>query len=132
MLLLLLAASRGLAKIANIVEDQNVRKYILSAAAVLPLWLIDVDASTAQAQGIHIRSGGIHVDVGSPHRHGHRHYRRGRHYGRRLHGWADHSHWHNTTHLDYHPGGLVRHYDHYDYVPGHFDVHRSGHWDPHF
>ena len=36
--------------------------------------------------------------------------------------------WHNTTHLDYHPGGVVRHGNHYDRIPGHYDVHRTGHW----
>jgi hypothetical protein len=25
----------------------------------------------------------------------------------------------------------VRHYDHYDYVPGHYDFHPEGHWDHH-
>jgi hypothetical protein len=37
--------------------------------------------------------------------------------------------WHDTSHWDYHPGGFVRHYDHYDYVPGHYDFHDEGHWD---
>ena len=36
--------------------------------------------------------------------------------------------WHDTSHLHYHPGGYVRHRGHFDYVPGHYDVHRSGHW----
>lgn len=36
--------------------------------------------------------------------------------------------WHDTTHLDYHPGGFVPHRNHFHYVPGHYDVHRSGHW----
>jgi hypothetical protein len=25
----------------------------------------------------------------------------------------------------------VPHYDHYDYVPGHWDWHHEGHWDHH-
>ena len=37
--------------------------------------------------------------------------------------------WHDTSHLDYHGPSLIRHRGHYDYVPGHYDVHRSGHWD---
>jgi hypothetical protein len=37
--------------------------------------------------------------------------------------------WHNTTHWDYHPGYYQRHFNHYHYVPGHFDLHRSGHFD---
>jgi len=35
---------------------------------------------------------------------------------------------HDTSHLDYHPGGFVRHGNHFDYLPGHYDVHRTGHW----
>jgi len=42
-----------------------------------------------------------------------------------------HRSWHNTTHLDYHALSLVPHRGHLDYVPGHYDVHRSGHWDIH-
>jgi hypothetical protein len=37
--------------------------------------------------------------------------------------------WHDTTHYDYHPGQVVPHGNHLDYVPGHYDLHRSGHWD---
>ncbi len=36
--------------------------------------------------------------------------------------------WHDTSHLDYHRGGYVRHGNHLDYIPGHYDVHRTGHW----
>jgi hypothetical protein len=35
---------------------------------------------------------------------------------------------HDTSHLHYHPGGVVRHRNHFHVVPGHYDVHRSGHW----
>jgi hypothetical protein len=35
---------------------------------------------------------------------------------------------HDTSHLHYHPGGIVRHRNHFHVVPGHYDVHRSGHW----
>jgi len=37
--------------------------------------------------------------------------------------------WHNTSHLDYHGPSAVPHRGHLDYVPGHYDQHRSGHWD---
>lgn len=37
--------------------------------------------------------------------------------------------WHDTSHYDYHPGGLVPHGNHYHYIPGHYDYHRTGHWD---
>jgi hypothetical protein len=36
--------------------------------------------------------------------------------------------WHDTSHLHYPPGGVVRHRNHFHGVPGHYDVHRSGHW----
>lgn len=45
--------------------------------------------------------------------------------------YRPHYDYHDTTHLDYHPGTARRHFDHYDYTPGHYDVHRSGHWDRH-
>ena len=35
--------------------------------------------------------------------------------------------WHDTSHLDYHPGSIQRHRLHFHYVPGHYDLHRSGH-----
>lgn len=47
-------------------------------------------------------------------------------------GWGGgHAHWHDTTHLDYHPGEFGRHRNHYHYTPGHYDVHDDGHWDYH-
>lgn len=89
----------------------------------------------AQAQGVHFQARGLHIDVGHPHRG----YYRGHtsHYpstwrGNYWHGgghWNRNHVWHDTTHLDYHPGQYVPHYNHYHYVPGHFDVHHSGHWD---
>jgi hypothetical protein len=38
------------------------------------------------------------------------------------------AYYHDTSHLHYHPGGVVRHRNHFHVVPGHYDVHRSGHW----
>ncbi len=62
---------------------------------------------------------GINYGYGRHSGHGHGHHGHGRH------------HWHDTSHWDYHPGGYVRHYDHYDYVPPHYDWHQEGHWDHH-
>jgi hypothetical protein len=61
---------------------------------------------------------------------------RGGYYGGHIgygHGHHGHGHhrWHDTSHWDYHPGGYVRHYDHYDYAPPHDDWHQEGHWDHH-
>lgn len=36
--------------------------------------------------------------------------------------------WHDTTHLDYHAPSIQRHGFHFHIVPGHYDVHRSGHY----
>jgi hypothetical protein len=44
-------------------------------------------------------------------------------------GWQNDHVWHDTGHYDYHPGGLVRHRNHYHYEPGHYDYHDTGHWD---
>ena len=35
---------------------------------------------------------------------------------------------HDTTHLDYHAPQIRRHGNHFHVQPGHYDVHRSGHW----
>lgn len=45
--------------------------------------------------------------------------------------YGGHRTWHDTSHLDYHTPSLVPHRGHFDYVPGHYDVHRTGHWDHH-
>lgn len=42
-----------------------------------------------------------------------------------------HRTWHDTSHYDYHPPSLQRHRNHFHYVPGHYDLHRTGHWDVH-
>jgi hypothetical protein len=36
--------------------------------------------------------------------------------------------YHDTTHYDYHPSTVYRHGNHYHVQPGHYDLHRSGHW----
>ena len=36
--------------------------------------------------------------------------------------------YHDTTHLDYHPTEIRRHGNHFHVQPGHYDVHRTGHW----
>ncbi|MCA9190710.1 MAG: hypothetical protein KDB03_03070 [Planctomycetales bacterium] len=35
---------------------------------------------------------------------------------------------HDTEHLDWHAPTLQWHGNHLDFQPGHFDVHRTGHW----
>jgi hypothetical protein len=36
--------------------------------------------------------------------------------------------YHNTSHYDYHPGGFQQHGNHSHYVPGHYDLHQTGHY----
>jgi len=36
--------------------------------------------------------------------------------------------WHDTSHYDYHPPARVRHGNHHHVIPGHYDLHRTGHW----
>lgn len=36
--------------------------------------------------------------------------------------------YHDTSHYDYHPTSIQRHRNHYHVVPGHYDLHRTGHW----
>ena len=42
-----------------------------------------------------------------------------------------HSDYHNTTHFNYQPPTINRHGNHFDSNPGHYDLHRSGHYDRH-
>ena len=37
--------------------------------------------------------------------------------------------YHDTSHYDYHPGGVVPHGNHLHSIPGHYDYHPSGHVD---
>lgn len=38
--------------------------------------------------------------------------------------------YHNTSHYDYHPTQIVPRGNHTHYVPGHYDLHQTGHWHP--
>lgn len=111
----------------------------LLGAALLVACVWGSNTNEANAQGIHFGVGRVHLDVGNPHggrydgRYGgnYRGYYGGRH--QVYHGgyWGGGHSWHDTSHYDYHPGGFVQHYNHYDYVPGHYDYHQTGHWDHH-
>jgi hypothetical protein len=88
--------------------------------------------SPALAQGFHFQTHGVHIDAGYPHHGfygGYGSYCRGHWGGYHGGGWNRDHVWHDTTHLDWHPGEYVPHYNHYHYVPGHWDVHYDGHWD---
>lgn len=36
--------------------------------------------------------------------------------------------YHDTSHYDYHPTTIQRHGNHYHVIPGHYHLHRTGHW----
>ncbi|MBL4885931.1 MAG: hypothetical protein JKY95_15540 [Planctomycetaceae bacterium] len=50
-------------------------------------------------------------------------------YNRRSNGYSYRSpSYHNTSHYDYRGPSLQRHSSHLDFVPGHYDYHRTGHY----
>ncbi len=121
------------------------KTFMLSAVTLFALHVVGANGLEARGQGIHFGGGGVHVDVGNPHGYGgyghcgtggygnyygntYGYYPQTSYYGG---GWGGHSQWHDTTHLDYHPGEYRRHRNHYHYSPGHYDVHEDGHWDHH-
>ena len=113
-------------------------KWIAAPAVALGLMFAG-DASDAQAQygcyggygagyggygvgGIGISIGGGHLYRGgyrAPYYSGYR-----GHYGVGYRG----SWYHDTSHLHYHPAQVYRHGDHFHVQPGHYDLHRTGHW----
>lgn len=106
-------------------------KHTIVGLVLLTILMIGIGAPAANAQGFHLSGGGLHVDLGYPHA-SHGYYSGWSHWGSRRAVVRGHRDWHDTTHYDFHPGQRVRHYGHVDYVPGHFDVHSSGHWHAHF
>jgi hypothetical protein len=131
-------------------QEEHEMKKLLAILAIATVAFLSTGGDEANAQGIHIGGRGIHVDIGRPHggHYGHHssfyggHSYRGHHGGHGRHGGShfyhgghgghgSHYRWHDTSHYDFHPGGYVRHYDHYDYIPPHYDFHREGHWDRH-
>lgn len=88
---------------------------------------------------------GSSAEAGS--RHGKSHHGHGRsHGGRSFHGSSGHyggfghrsfryghrgyssPYWHDTSHYRYYPTRIVPHGNHYDIIPGHSHLHRSGHY----
>lgn len=135
-------------------------KRLVAAAATVALCFV-FGAPKAEARGVHIQAGGLHVDVGNPHGFGYGHgyahavgygnpyrsfyggglghgvgyggYGGGYGYGVGYGGAGCGSGrtWHDTSHYDWHGPSLRRHGNHFDYTPGHYDFHRDGHWDHH-
>ncbi|MGB7344501.1 MAG: hypothetical protein WBD20_09830 [Pirellulaceae bacterium] len=50
------------------------------------------------------------------------------HYGARYAPSYSSRRFHDTSHYHYHPTEVRRHGNHYDVIPGHYDLHRTGHF----
>ena len=115
------------------------KNFTLSMAALAAITLISLDANVATAAhgyggfGLHIGGRNVHLNIGNPHGYQRQQvaYRTSRNYYSGHRTSRAHYDWHDTSHYDYHPGGFVRHGNHYDYRPGHYDYHREGHYDRH-
>ncbi len=111
-------------------------KFLLAAAVALALG-VTLNSNEAEARGfggLHLQSGNVHVDLGNPH--GFHHVGYNGNHGNFNHGWGGWgggcgSTWQNTGHYDYHAPQLRWHGNHFDYQPGHYDYHNTGHWDHH-
>ncbi|WP_442509007.1 hypothetical protein SH528x_000553 [Novipirellula sp. SH528] len=100
----------------------SIAKKIVPAVALAALFTFTF-AGEAQAQhGGGFHHGGHH----SGHHGGHHSGGHGFH-SSHGHGWGFPT-YHDTSHLHYHAPQLQRHGNHFHIQPGHFDVHRTGHW----
>jgi hypothetical protein len=123
---------------------------LLAIAMIAVGFLMVCNASEAKAQ-IRVQIGGFGLNGGglrSVYRGGHRFYsNRTYNYAQRSnygHSYGHHTNYtprfqsyghyggygfyHDTTHLDYHAPQVYRHRNHLHYQPGHFDIHRTGHY----
>ena len=106
-------------------------KRFLYVGAVLA-GLIGLGASAAEAQhGYGYRDGGYGPRYSTRSHQGFGGEFRGQSYGWGRNSYRPHSHYHDTSHYDYHPATIQRHRDHYHVTPSHYDYHQSGHWDRH-
>lgn len=113
------------------------RKTTLAIVPLLAIALaLSSDTSTASADGFAIQVGRFGISTYNHRGHNHRYnsfrtpvYRNygpsyGSYYRGGYHGYA-------RPHLDWHGPSLVPHGNHYDYVPGHWDVHYGRHHGHH-
>lgn len=112
----------------------SLTKWIAAPAIALGLMFAG-DAPKAEAQygcygggyGGYSGGGGYGISIGvgryPAYQSAYRSRLHGSHYG-----YGRRSYYHDTTHLDYHAPSIRRHGDHFHAVPGHYDVHRTGHW----
>ena len=125
--------------------SREMKKLLVIAGAVLALSIADSNQALAR----HHRHGHSHRGYSSPRlsvsfghrgnagfRSGYRGYNAGYgghsgRYGYPAYGGNGYRTWHNTSHYDYHTPSVVPHGNHYHVVPGHYDLHQTGHWDRH-
>ncbi|MCA9056853.1 MAG: hypothetical protein KDA85_00080 [Planctomycetaceae bacterium] len=110
-------------------------RMIVASCAALALGLVTMKPAAADHcryrssySGFSYSSPGFSISYGSYPSYGYSSYAP---YGGYSHG-SSHRVWHDTSHYDYHPTEVVRHRGHYDVIPGHYDLHRTGHWDRHY
>lgn len=104
-------------------EDSIMKRFLLIAAIVLGVFGV-ANVSDVQAGGGHIHS---YNNYG----YGNSYYNSG--YGYGVGGWGggygwNQPYWHDTSHYHYHPTTIYQHGNHFHVVPGHYDLHRTGHW----
>ena len=104
------------------------------------------DTPTAEAGNgfFRIGGGGVQLSIGGnrQYSHGYQSYRPsygynsyrpsygvgiGSHSSNFGHGYSG-GYYHDTSHYDYHPTEIIRHGNHYDVQPGHYDLHQTGHY----
>lgn len=113
-------------------------KWMAAALLAVGSLMFTADAPSANAQNGFLRVGGLSISIGPR---GYRsfysyapsyraHYGHG-YYGGSQFGYGSrfgHGFYHDTSHLDYHPTQIIPHGNHYHVQPGHYDLHRTGHW----
>jgi hypothetical protein len=113
----------------------NFGKWMAAPLVAVTSFLFAADTPTASADHGGFRVGGLSISIGNRgYRSAYRsysptyrsHYGRGIQYGHRSH--YGHGSYHDTSHYDYHPTEVIRHGNHYDVMPGHYDFHRTGHY----
>ena len=125
--------------IASRIGGKKMFKKLL-LGAVVAVGAMCIAAAPASAQwgrhGGHGSSHGSHGNHGQRGNYGHQshHGGHGAHSGYRSYYSGGYGYqvrrpvWHDTSHLDYHAPSIQRHGLHLHVTPGHYDVHRSGHY----
>ena len=105
------------------------KKLLFACAAVAVIGLVEANSADA---GIRLSFGFGNSRCGSGFGGYSNSYYRGSSYGNSYYRPTFQSYrrpyYHDTSHYDYHPTTIQRHRDHYHIIPGHYHLHRTGHW----